>query len=160
MIPHTLHIPHRNTSRVLAQSAVAVDVTGVTVDTLAKSITIPGGIVGPNGGLLIEFDWLVTNNANTKLVKVWANGVATSQLLAQDVTSNSAYRQSLMVINKGAEDAQLSTGVGGYRVSATDYHIDTTINTAVDWTVDFIATPNTATDVMTLKYFSIMLVRP
>lgn len=160
MIPHSLHIPRRNTPRVLAQSAVEIVVTNVTTDTIAKSITIPGGLLGPDGGLIIETDWVCTNNANAKSVKVWANGLSANEFLGQSLASQAAYRQSLFVVNKGATNSQVTTNWGGFTTSTADYHLNRAVDTSVNWTIDLLASPTVATDSITLKYYSIILVKP
>lgn len=149
----------RNVPRVIAQSAVPVTVTGVVTETIAKSITIPGGLLGPDGALLIELDLVCTNSVNTKFARIWGNGVAGNQFLGQDLTNRAAFRQSVMVINKGTAAAQLSTSWSGYAVSSSDYHVERTVDTSQDWTLDIVAGLTNAADSMTLKYYSVLLMR-
>ena len=50
----------------IAQSAVAVTLTGSVAETVLKRISFAAGALGPNGVLKITNLWSVTNNANNK----------------------------------------------------------------------------------------------
>lgn len=50
----------------LAQSATAASVTGTTVETTLASVTVPGGLLGPSGVLVVSTLWSFTGSTNAK----------------------------------------------------------------------------------------------
>ena len=96
------------------------------------SVTVPGGIMGPNSKLLIIVDWSYSNSVNTKTMAVDFGGV---NIGASTGTTSDAFKVMLEVQNMGSLTAQKTHnahtfGSAGARISGT-------VNTVNDAVLDF-----------------------
>lgn len=111
-----------------AQSATPVSVTGTLTETTLATITIPGGMMGPNGSLRIRALFGGTNSANSKTMRVRLAGSAMATS-AGFTTSDYALHQ-VLVANRNAQNSQLASygtaqaGTGSVTVTAVDTSVD------------------------------------
>lgn len=114
-----------NLPRLLAQSAVAVPLTGTLTETTLATIAIPAGAMGINGGIRLRAWFTCTNSANNKTftVKLGATTVRTS-------TRTTVAQQAFFfdVINRGAANAQMSSiPADGTGSAVLTYTMDTSV---------------------------------
>ena len=74
----------------LAQSAVAVPLTGTTNATVLASLTIAAGAMGINSALRVSAMYSMTNNANNKTLAIRHGGSATYYSACLLYTSDAA----------------------------------------------------------------------
>jgi hypothetical protein len=122
---------------VIAQSAVAVSVTGTLVETTLATITIPGNTIGPNGSLRVSPLFTYTNSANIKTVSVKFGGVT----FFSTAPSTSAVTASMTTIRNRGTQSQLSyapvatgAGIGSVAGSPASGSIDTTADQVITLT--------------------------
>lgn len=101
---------------ILAQSAVAVPLTGTASETALATIAIPAGTIGPNGSLRITTLWSHTNSANNKTWRIRLGGIGGTAFAAV-VRSTTATDHDIRIIrNRGSASSQVAltagTGVG------------------------------------------------
>jgi hypothetical protein len=139
---------------ILAQSGVAVSVTGTLAETTLASVTIPGGLMGPNGSLRITLLWSNTNNANAKTVQVKIDGQIVS---SANQANNASYQHLVIVHNRGSQSAQVmmrSSQVGGLAQNSTGTTV-TAIDTSIDKVITFTGTLGVAGDTITLEGYTV-----
>ena len=114
----------------------AVSVTGTTSETALATISIPAGLIGANGKILIYPLFSATNNANNKTIRVKLGGSSGYFL------QNSGYAQLSNIVifrNFNSESVQkiasgTATGLGQITGSFTSLLIDTSAATTLDVT--------------------------
>jgi hypothetical protein len=135
---------------VLAQSGVVSSVTGTTTETTLASITVPGGMMGPNGALRVIPLFSCSNNANSKIVSIYLGGVSIG---GQSLPNQPGYMAFEMIQNRNSLSSQVFnsslTGVGFVNRSAA------AINTAVDQQLDIRATLTNVADGVNLERYTI-----
>lgn len=111
---------------VLAQSGVAVSITGTAVETTLATIPIPAGSVGLAGSLRITVHWSGTSSANNKIYKVLYGG---STIFTITQSTNSLTATQLVMHNRGIVNSQityagtaagLGNSAGGNLITAVD----------------------------------------
>lgn len=139
---------------ILAQSAVPVALTGTTAETTLASITVPGGIMGPNGCIRVTALWSATSSANLKNYKakfgatVYLNTPASTSSTAQTVT---------IIRNRGSQKSQ----VGSYNDQQNPFAVSATppttsaIDTSTDQVVSLTGTLATAGETITLESYMV-----
>lgn len=143
----------------LAQSAVAVSHTGNTTETTLATITIPAGAMGPNGRVTIITDWITTNNANTKTVKIKFAG--TSYLNYTGLTSAGSGRFITIVrnVNSAASQKSLNSSYLTFITSSSTANITSSADTsASDTTILITGQLAVGSDTMTLDGYSVEVV--
>lgn len=121
---------------ILAQSAVAVSVTGTLTETTLATITIPGGMMGPNGSLRITPLFTFTNSANTKTPRVKFGTAAPVAFYAAAATTSVAVQPITNIRNRAAASqfgmgAGFPAGIGSTGANPVTSSIDTTIDQTV-----------------------------
>jgi hypothetical protein len=117
--------------QVIYSTGARVAVTGTTSATVLRSVTIPGGVMGPNGRLEVKMLTGQTNNSNSKTLRVRLGGVQIMNTAAA-VTSTASHERVLAVTNRndtGAQIAGPATGAnmpGTSTVAVAAYTLDTT----------------------------------
>lgn len=100
---------------VLAQSAVAVPVTGTTAETVMATIPIPAGAMGPNGAIRVTTVYSVgANNANNKFADVRFGGTGGTLYWAANLANSLSQRNQLVIQNRNSQSSQ----VGGVAFGA------------------------------------------
>lgn len=91
----------------LAHSAVAASLTGTAAETTLASITIPGGLMGPNGAVRITTIWSYTNSANNKFARVKFGG---SLYIGATLTTTAQFHHLIYIANRGVTNSQIGAG--------------------------------------------------
>jgi hypothetical protein len=123
-------------SVVLSANAVSVNVTGTTAETAFYTVTIPAGLLGANGRLLLTSKTTITGSTNAKTFRArFGNGLSgdvvatTAQTTAANVTIN--FFEIPVVENRNSASSQiyyLTAGVnsGSLTTAYATGAIDTT----------------------------------
>lgn len=93
----------------LAQSAVAVPLTGTLTETTLATITIPANTLGANGQLELEALFSYTNSANSKTLRAKFGG---TQYLNLTLTTTAASQSLVRIANRNAANSQVGNIVG------------------------------------------------
>lgn len=109
---------------VLAQSgALGAIVTGTTAETVVQTITVPGGLLGPNGALRLSLSFSMTASANIKTLRAKYGGPSGLDLLAGRQISTATtvtVNMQRMMQNRGATNAQVApSGWSDFGVNTT-----------------------------------------
>ena len=107
--------------RVLAQSAVAVPLTGSTSETTLATITLPAGAMGANGQIEIEALFSTTNSANTKTLRFKFGG-STIHSIAFTTTAGAQMRKRLS--NRNSASSQVAANAS----AQIDFNTSTSTN--------------------------------
>lgn len=141
---------------VLAHSAVAVSHAGDIIDTILVTVVIPGMLLGPNGGLRVTATFSVTNNANTKTMRVKFAG---NSYLNAGVTASSSYRAVVEIWNRNSQAVQIgggpasgAEGAGGAAIPAS------AVDTTIDQNLTFNAFLGNAADTITLESYTVEVI--
>jgi hypothetical protein len=101
-------------ARLLAASAATgMSHTGNTNETALATISIPGGAMGLNGGLLIYTTWTYTNSGNNKTLRVRFGGASGTQYLASTTTTTATLSDFRKIRNRNSASAQIGNTAGG-----------------------------------------------
>lgn len=117
--------------------------------------TIPGGVMGANGVIVVRSKWDYTNSANSKTIRVRLGG---SQLGGFVATTSASFGLYTDICNRNSESAQVganSSGFGG----ATGNTWTSTIDTSADTTLTLTAQKATGTETITMLGVSVILQR-
>ena len=138
----------------LAQSAVAVSLTGTTAETVLASVTVPAQMMGPNGSLRITPIWSVTNNANSKTANVKFGGtIHSSPALASAVSASHEF----VIRNRGTLNSQISFS-GAPGTNSASANATSSINTALDQVVQITGQLANASDTLVLEGYTVELI--
>jgi len=117
--------------------------------------TIPGGVMGANGVIVVRSKWDYTNSANSKTIRVRLGG---SQLGGFVATTSASFGLYIDICNRNSESAQVganSSGFGG----TTGNTWTSTIDTSADTTLTLTAQKATGTETITMLGVSVLLQR-
>lgn len=133
-------------------------ITGVTTTVTGPQITVPAGIIGPNGCVRTTHNWGTPNNANNKTLSYLLGGVS---LFTSVVTTLLVNLIQTATFNRGSQAAQVSPpqGNSGIGTGAGGSATYSTINTAIAQTAVFTSTLAVATDFIVLESFMIEVVQ-
>lgn len=100
---------------ILAASATKVDLTGTTAETALATVSVPGGAMGPNGGLLIYTSWSYTNSANAKTPRIRFGGPAGTQYFSSAQGTSASVHLVHRIRNRNSASSQVggSSATGG-----------------------------------------------
>lgn len=139
-------------TRVIASGATPVAVTGTTSATQVLALTVPGGVMGPNGSFELSILFSCTNNANTKTIGVQFDGY---DFGSQSIASLNGMQTLTVVRNRGSLNSQVFNAslIGIGSVSRSTAPIDTSIDKVLTATV----TLANAADTVTMEGYSLTL---
>jgi hypothetical protein len=145
---------------VIAQShAAGGALTGTTSSTPLATVTIPGGMIGPNGSVRVHAKLNCSGVAGTKTVAIALNG----SILGD--TGYAAGATDITVLlsfgNRGTLSSQVGSGAGinGGLGSSTSGALRTAAqNTANDLAVTIVATLANAADSITLQSYTVEVI--
>lgn len=144
---------------VVAQSGVAgAPITGTTSLVAQDLVTIPGGLIGPNGQVVVEALWSMTANVNSKTFRLQSSGGGIVFFNGTSTSANTAISCRAMFSNRGSESSQVAqtntfTGLG---TSSTPL-ISGTVNTANDVLIQAAAQLGVGTDTVTLERWTVVV---
>jgi hypothetical protein len=140
------------TSRILAQSAVAVPLTGTTSETTLATITIPAAAMGANGRVVVKMLAGAVANTSTSTLKAKFGGT-TYQALT--IAANSGQPTELVIGNRGVTNSQIGNSSTGFVAASA------VVTSAVDTTasVDIVITGQliTAGDTLRIESYQVIL---
>jgi hypothetical protein len=140
----------------------ASTVTDTTSETVLKTYSIPGGVLGPNGRLDFDVTFSLTAGSTTpREFRVYINGTLIRRLTATAGLGSTVVQHTdkFRVCNRGSESAQVitpgETAAGAF--GGTSAAIQTeAINTAATMTVTIAAIPSTTGDTFGVQTCSIV----
>lgn len=144
---------------VLAQSGVAVPLTGSTIATILANITIPGGCMGPNGSIRVTMLGSMTSNANNKTWIIRYGGAATPYYLA-GVSNVNGLAARVTITNRGAVGTQvgpatnIAAEIGLFGALTTSSE-----NSDANQSVQIIGQLAAGTDTMTAESYIVELIQ-
>lgn len=133
------------TWRVIAQSGAATarnsaNVAGDATEANVVAVTIPGGVLGPNGVLRVTALWTYSNSASTKAMRIRFGGLAGSVYQSTTATTAAAVRQTTSVWNTNTQSAQAGLAASVVENTATaTANVTSAVDTSADTTVNFTA---------------------
>lgn len=123
--------------QLLARGTVAASVTGTTNETTLATITVPGGMMGLNGGIEIDATWSNNSSGNIKTHRMRWTGVAGTQLYAVATSTNIAHHEMRRLRNRNSASSQISSyssvapGFGSGTTAPTTTAVDTTADQTI-----------------------------
>lgn len=153
-LPPNLHARVRGEApRVMVNDGTSFEHTGNTSDTTLKTLTLPGGCLGPNGFLRIRAGFKWTNNANNKIIRV---RLGAGVFMSSTVTTNQSRHWEGVIFNRNSESAQvgpatIAAGQGDSSGAANT----SSVNTAADFTVSLTGELANSADMVGVDYWSV-----
>lgn len=92
----------------IANSGVAASHTGDTNETALATVSIPAQALGPNGAIKITALFSLTNNANSKLLKIRLGGIGGTQFYAPNVPNNASLMMQRIIQNRNSQASQVT----------------------------------------------------
>lgn len=96
-------------NQLLARNAAGLSVTGTTVESILATVTIPTGLMGLNGGLLVLSSWTTTNSANNKTLRLRLGGISGTQFMAIVNTASASTADMRSIRNRGTAASQVGS---------------------------------------------------
>jgi len=134
----------------------AVALTGTTSETTLLTVNIPASLIGASGKVKMYPLYSMTNNANSKVLRVKLGG----SMAFYAAVSNSDHSSALVIIrNIGSESVQKSSttvvsGLGNIGTALNTLAIDTSVATTITITGQL----TNSADTMTLEGFFMEIV--
>lgn len=149
-------------SIILGSSASAVSGAADTNENTLATITVPAGAMGLNGILRITTFWTLTNNANSKTLKVYFGGGGGTTYLSVDRASAASFATICTIMNRASASSQVGNSDAAANVftATTDALTTSSINTAAATTIVITGQKATAGDAITLEAYLVELIRP
>jgi hypothetical protein len=145
---------------VLAQSAVAVPLTGSTAETVMATVTIPAGVMGANDSIRIRALWSYPNSADDKIVRVRLNGISGTAYHGQTLTTSASYLTVVQIYNRGVTNSQVGQSLTN---SGSGSSTNAVVTSSIDMTaaVSLVLTGQleTAAETLTLEAYTVELVK-
>jgi hypothetical protein len=151
------------TPLVLGVSGTAASAGANTAENILATVTIPGGLMGPNGQLWVYTLWNYTNSANNKTLRVRLGGAGGTQALAITQTTTTQVADLRIIQNAGAQNSQIFFDRGSVpHPGATSVGVNTTaaIDTSATTTLVITGQKATAGETLSLVSWSVQLIRP
>jgi hypothetical protein len=143
-------VPAYPTPIILAQSAVAVSLTGTTAETALASIPIPAGLIGKNGTIRIFALFTYTNSANAKTMNAKLGG----QLLFSNSSSTTVSQQPIIIThNRNSLSSQITSNSSSGATTASPNA--TTVDTSVDQVLQLTGTLASSGETITLESYTV-----
>lgn len=145
-----------NATRTIALAAPGTVLTGTTSETTLATITIPAGVLGPNGQLQVDALFSYTASTNTKTPRIKFGGTA-FYAPAIAVGSQVGVGVSLRIANRASVSSQVGispavlAGVG----VATAGPVTASVNTAASVTLLITGQLALGTESITLESYSV-----
>lgn len=116
---------------VLAQSGIASSITGTVAETTLASVTVPGGLMGPNGSLRVNLSFsMVIGAAQNKTMRVKLGGTT---FLLYTLNNSTEFLANVIIRNRNSQGVQLiqnssNAGIGASSTAMANAAIDTTVD--------------------------------
>jgi len=152
-----------STPLILGVSGTIASAGANTTENILATVTIPGGLMGPNGQLWVYTLWNYTNSANSKTMRVRLNGAGSTQAFAITQTATTQMADLRIIQNAGAQNSQIFFDRGSVpHPGATSVGVNTTaaIDTSVTTSLVITGQKATAGETLSLVSWSVQLIRP
>ena len=143
----------------LAQSAVAVSGTATTAEEAYATITVPAGVPGPNGSLIIDTLWTMTSGADDKTTRTRWSTITGTAFSAVINTTIATLRDIRVIQNRNSASSQVAGPaalVGGVGSSADAVVTGAVVTTAAT-TLVISGQKETAGNTLTLERYSVLV---
>lgn len=141
--------------RVIAQSGASASHTGDTIEATLATITLPAGVLGPNGRLEIDTLWTFsTSSANSKTCRA---KLSTAVIAAVVATTSLGLRHMGTCINRNSQSAQIIFNPANQPGSGTSAVANSTaaIDTSVSQTITITGQLASAAETITLEGYTV-----
>lgn len=153
-------ITQRNSPIILASAVVNSAAPANTSENALATISIPGGIMGPNGSIEILYTYRFTNNANNKIMRLRFSGIGGTAFQDRLVTTQQTSQLLTIISNAGATNSQVGMGVGSTGIGETTNPIVTSaVDTTVNQTVVITGQKANAADTLELVRYRVVIYR-
>lgn len=151
-------ITQRNSPIILASAVVNSAAPANTSENALATISIPGGIMGPNGSIEILYTYRFTNNANNKIMRLRFSGIGGTAFQDRLVTTQQTSQLLTIISNAGATNSQVGMGVGSTGIGETTNPIVTSaVDTTVNQTVVITGQKANAADTLELVRYRVVI---
>lgn len=144
-------IPTSLTAIVDARGSTAY--TGATTEVALITVAVPGGVVGANGSIKMDFEGSHLSSAGAKTYVI-KGGAAT--WLSSAATTTACARYMPIVRNEGSAAVNVSTGVTAMGLGARTVLL-TAVDTSANFNITFNGTLAVDTDYMLYEGFSVQI---
>lgn len=134
--------------------------TGSTAETVLDEFLIPGGLLGPNGGLIVFHKITTTNSANTKTLRVRLGGLAGTTVTDPQWTTNATITNTTWIENTGSVSSQIGSNGNPLGSGSSNSWRTAAINTNNNFLLTITGQLANAADSFQLITTRIVLVRP
>lgn len=144
--------------RTIAASAIAASHTGDTLEAMLATVTIPAGMIGPNGVVQVWSLWSANSSAGSKTSRVrfgGASGTIYSQPTA--MTTQTSLRLLTEFQNRNNAASQLGTGANVPGLGMGTAPVTSTVNTAAAADIVLSGQLTVASDTITLEAYRVMM---
>lgn len=152
----TMWLPESGEVTVGYSNIPGTAITGTTGTVTQDLVTIPGGLLGPNGVLVIEGTISCTTNANNKTLQLRLDSGGTPvRVFGATLNNIPAMSFQAFMWNRGAENSQsihynIPAGIG-----AGGTFEQTSLNTAVNQTLTFLTVLANAADTARIERWAV-----
>lgn len=130
--------------------------TGATGATTIKTVTIPGGAMGPNGYVRMSTFHSNTANANNKQLIGYFGGTGGILIDNRVVTTTAYTHKEFLIRNRGADNSQIATQANINSVEGTVAGAATgAVDTSADVDIVFRVNLSNSGDTVTLEHYLI-----
>lgn len=152
--------PYTQTHKIIAASAVIATAPADTNENVLATVTLPAGIMGPNGIVRITTLWTVTNSANAKTLKVYFGGLGGTTYLSVGLTAVASYQPITMIRNRNSVSSQVGSpdAATASISSSTDGVTTSSINTASAVDIVITGTKASAGETISLESYLVELI--
>lgn len=128
--------------------------TGTTARTAIVSVTVPGGLLGPNGSL----SFLFTSTGVGAGSKLWNLTLGGTDIFHAGPTGQTWQGGQCIVTNRNSNSSQqgLALNLSSPYVTGVNTPMNSTVDTTVDQTLTLNATLGTSGDSMTLQSWRVL----
>lgn len=143
-----------NGVQLIGRGAAPSSVTGTTAETTLATVTIPAGLLGVNGSLRVVSTLSLTNNANSKTLRIRYGG---TPFITNFPSGSASSGTDATVSNRGAANSQVASfgssaySGGNATSSVSTGAVDSTANQDVTVTMQL----GTGTDTVTLERYRV-----
>lgn len=149
---------------VIERSAVKQSIpnNALTTEQTYKTVTIPAGALGLNGGFFVDIGWTFTGSTNVKTMRARFNGTSGTQICSSAASSATFVLSRLKntVRNRGVANSQIwpvanqqDNGTAG----AAGVHVTNAVDTTAAVTVVITGQTATAGEVLDLEWYEVRL---
>lgn len=140
------------------QTGVNITMPADTNTNAVFTFTIPGGFIGANGTVVVDYNFTATNNANAKTIALVADDGGAVTMATGNSANTGAPRGTIKITNSNSVSAQQCSNQ--FQVTGPSFAtLTTALNTAVDTVWTFSVTKATAGDSVVFLNATVDIIR-